>query len=211
MLKTDRVFLSTLMASIQQQDDEVAFSTLFKLFYAKLVDFSMRIVHSKEYAEEIVADMFAHLWQSRKSVSEIANVQAYLYASVRNSSLNFIKVRHLPIEGISQMHDTDIRYFAHQSFDPEKELEAQELQVQIRLAIETLPPQCKAIFKLIKEDGLRYKEVADVLHISPRTVETQLVRALKRLEVTFAPFLEKKKSAKLPLLKIAKSLLLMFS
>jgi RNA polymerase sigma-70 factor (family 1) len=211
LLKADQTFLSSLIKSILQQDDEVAFATLFKLFYPKLVDFSVRIVHSKEHGEEIVSDVFVTIWQNRKSIEKINHVQAYLYSSVRNSSLNFIKARHLHTEGLPETHDTDIRYFAHQSFDPEKELELQELQVQMRSAIESLPLQCKAVFKLIKEDGLKYKEVADVLHISTRTVETQLVRALKRLESVMSPYIEKKKSVRtIPLMRMAKSALFSF-
>jgi RNA polymerase sigma-70 factor (family 1) len=211
MLKADHIFLNSLIKNILERDDEISFATLFKLFYVKLVDFSVRIVHSKEYGEEIVSDVFVTIWQKRKSIEKINNVQAYLYSSVRNSSLNFIKVRHLPTESLPEMHDTDIRYFAHQSFDPEKELEVQELQVQMRSAVESLPTQCKAIFKMIKEDGLKYKEVADVLHISARTVETQLVRALKRLESVMSPYIEKKKNIKtIPLMRLTKSALFLF-
>jgi RNA polymerase sigma-70 factor (family 1) len=210
VLKADQTFLNNLVKNALQGDDEVAFAALFKLFYAKLVDFSVRIVHSKEYGEEIVSDVFVTIWQNRKSTEKINNVQAYLYSSVRNSSLNFIKARHLPTESLPDSPDTDIRYFAHQSLDPEKEMELQELQVQMRSAIESLPPQCKAVFKLIKEDGLKYKEVANVLHISSRTVETQLVRALKRLESVIAPYIEKKRSVKTAFLKIAQCMLVLF-
>lgn len=210
MLKADQQFLNSLIKNILEKDDEAAFATLFKLFYAKLVAFSVRIVQSKDNGEEIVSDVFVNIWRSRKSIPKVDNVQAYLYASVRNSSLNFIKVRHLPTESLHDLYDTDIRYFAHQSFDPHKELEMQELQVLLRSAVESLPMQCKTIFKLIKEDGLKYKEVADILHISPRTVETQLNRALKRLESVMAPYFEKKENAKTAFLRVAKSLLIMF-
>jgi RNA polymerase sigma-70 factor (family 1) len=210
LLKTDQVFLSTLIKNILQEDDEAAFATLFKLFYARLVNFSVRIVHSKDNGEEIVSDVFVNIWQTRKSISKINNVQAYLYSSVRNSSLNYIKAKHLLTESLPETYDTDIRYFAHQSFDPEKELEMQELQVQLRSAVESLPTQCKAVFKLIKEDGLKYKEVADILHISTRTVETQLNRALKRLELVMAPYIEKKGNSKTTFLRIARCLLILF-
>jgi RNA polymerase sigma-70 factor (family 1) len=206
-----QLFLNALVKDALEGDDEVAFATLFKLFYAKLVDFSVRIVRSKEHGEEIVSEVFVSIWQKRKSTDNIGNVQSYLYTSVRNSSLNFLKARHLPTEALPEIHDTDIRYYAHQSFDPEKELELQELQIQMRSAIDSLPLQCKAIFRLIKEDGLKYKEVADILHISTRTVETQLVRALKRLELAMYPYIEKKRNAKTtPIIRMAKSALPFF-
>jgi len=78
--------------------------------------------------------------------------------------------------------------------DPGKELERRELILKMDQAIETLPHQCKIIFSLIKEEGLKYKEVAQILDISPRTVETQLVRAMKKLDKILFPYVSPKSS-----------------
>jgi RNA polymerase sigma-70 factor (ECF subfamily) len=77
--------------------------------------------------------------------------------------------------------------------DPGKELERRELIFKMNQAIETLPLQCKIIFKLVKEEGLKYKQVAEILDISPRTVETQLVRALKKLDNILTPYIDSQK------------------
>ncbi|RYG05341.1 MAG: sigma-70 family RNA polymerase sigma factor, partial [Chitinophagaceae bacterium] len=66
--------------------------------------------------------------------------------------------------------------------DPAKELEWKEIAFELEKAIETLPHQCRTVFRLIREDGLRYKQVAEILNVSPRTVETQLFRAVKKLD-----------------------------
>ena len=67
-------------------------------------------------------------------------------------------------------------------FDPEKLMITEEVFRQIRQAVNDLPPRCRLIFKLIKEDGLRYKEVAEILHLSIKTVEAQMAIALRRIK-----------------------------
>ena len=73
------------------------------------------------------------------------------------------------------------------TYNPQKELEKKFLFFKLDKAIAALPQQCRIVFRLIKEDGMRYKEVAEVLDISPRTVQTQLFRALKKLSIILEP------------------------
>jgi RNA polymerase sigma-70 factor (ECF subfamily) len=148
-------------------------------------------VHTKEVAEEVVSDVFVKIWNTRKSIKEIQNIESYLFVSVKNQSLNCISADARSSIHISHTETPDLRAFMD-VFDPEKELELQELQFNINLAIESLAPQCKAVFKLIKEDGLKYKEVAEILGVSVRTVETQLIRALQRLDTALTPYIESK-------------------
>jgi RNA polymerase sigma-70 factor (ECF subfamily) len=84
--------------------------------------------------------------------------------------------------------------------DPEQELEWKEISFQLNQAIDNLPDQCRTIFKLVKEDGFRYKEVAEILGISPRTVETQLFRAIKKLQSVVNIYIQHpdRKQRKLP-------------
>lgn len=161
------------------------------LFYDRLVSFSNYYVHSVEVAEEVVSEVFVKIWNSRTSLQNVKNIEAYLFTAVKNQSLNYrdkveISSVYVSVEKLPELTDMiDV-------FDPEQALEFQELQHNINIAIDTLSPQCKAIFKLIREDGLRYKEVADILNISWRTVETQFMRALKKLDTALSPYVEKK-------------------
>lgn len=180
-----------LLQNIAQHNDEASFSKLFNLMYARLVKFSQHYVQSVEIAEEIVSDVFVRLWNNRENVGTIEQPEAYLYVAVKNKSLNHVDRAPRSFVQISASHGLDLHDLID-VFNPEKELEIQELYYNLNLAIETLPSQCKAVFKMIKEDGFKYKEVAEIMHISPRTVETQLVRALKRLDMALAPFVEKK-------------------
>ena len=78
------------------------------------------------------------------------------------------------------------------TIDPERELEWKEILFKLDQVVNTLPEQCRKIFKLVKEEGFKYKEVAEILNISPRTVETQLARAMRRLNEAVGSYLKKK-------------------
>jgi RNA polymerase sigma-70 factor (ECF subfamily) len=102
---------------------------------------------------------------------------------VKNQSLNYIK-KYSNIH-LVQTEDSKELEFVN-NYDPEKEMERKELHFILDKAISSLPPQACLVFRLVKEDGLRYKEVAEILNISPRTVQTQLFRAIKKLSLILA-------------------------
>ncbi|MBT33208.1 MAG: RNA polymerase sigma-70 factor [Thalassobius sp.] len=193
MEKVDQEQISTLLSKISNQDDQKAFETLFKLYFEKLLNFSKNYISQKELAEEIVSDVFVKLWKNRKSLLEIKSIHTYLYIATKNQSLNAIdKYQKRPVFSI----DKSFYNKFHFSSDPGSALEYKELQSLLNTAVEKLPFQSKMVFKLVKEDGLKYKEVASILDISPRTVETHLVRAVKKLEVSLEDYLAKKKKLK---------------
>ena len=137
-------------------------------------------MHQKEAAEEIVSDVFVKCWEARKGLAEIVNPETYLFVCVKNQSLNYVK-KYSNIH-LVQIESSDKVEFVN-TYDPEKELERKELHFLLDQAIAKLPQQACIVFKLIKEDGMKYKEVAEILNISPRTVQTQLFRAIKKLSV----------------------------
>lgn len=177
-MRPDPIYLKSLQAQIATGNQQ-AFTSLFRLFYSKLYSFSLQYVHVKEVAEEITNDVFIKLWNQGKEILQINNLSSYLFVAVKNHSLNYLKQYshyHIAVE------DTDGITTLINRNDPEQELEWKEIYFQLNQAIDNLPDQCRSVFKLIKEDDLRYKEVAEILSISPRTVETQLFRAIKKLQ-----------------------------
>jgi RNA polymerase sigma-70 factor (family 1) len=158
--------------------NEHTFEDLYRHYFVRLVRFCFSIVHVKEPAEEIVNDVFLNLWKKRDNLSEIDNLAVYLYVAVKNLSLNYLRNNHYPhtleIEGRC---DNYIQFNA----DPESLYLSSEAVQKVRTAIDKLPPRCKLIFSLIKEDGLKYKEVARLLDLSVKTVEAQLVIAIKKI------------------------------
>ena len=204
-LKEEKIHIAALLKNVYQNEDQNSFETLFKIFYQRLLNFCTYYIKHKESAEEIVSDIFVNLWVKRKDLGHIKNLEIYLFISVKNQSLNYIK--QFSNYRVTCLEDNDIHTLVN-THDPEKELEMRELIFKMNEAVDTLSPQCKIVFNLIKEEGLKYKEVAKILNRAPRTVETQLVRAMKKLDGILSPYLNtsyhkypKNKSKILPALK----------
>ncbi|MBC8153930.1 MAG: RNA polymerase sigma-70 factor [Bacteroidetes bacterium] len=160
-------------------NDERAFRSLFNLFYPELIRFALFYVNVRESAEEIVQDVFLKIWQIRANLLAIKAFRAYLFTATRNQCLNYLQKTGRPfVVGLNYVSEDDL---VSTTENPQQELERMDMQQQIDTAINTLPPQCRLIFQLVKEQGLSYKEVATLLTISPRTVEAQIAIALRKL------------------------------
>ena len=158
---------------------EAAFEALYRLYFVRLFRFCFSIIHQRESAEEIVNDVFVKFWENRDRGPAIDNPRLYLYVSVKNRSLNYLRDNAgVHTIEISERCDDYIRF----DTNPETILLDAEGLRRIRAAIDVLPPRCKLIFSLIKEDGLKYKEVARLLDLSVKTVEAQLAIALRKIE-----------------------------
>ena len=170
------------IAEMQQRlavyEDAVAYKKLFFHFFLPLKSFSYSIVKSKEYAEEIVSDVFVEIWAKRKQLMEIEDLKMYIYTSVRNASLR--KFQQIQKKKIFSLNELSVEIA---SVEPtaETSMISAEVLKKIEAAIDQLPPQCKIIFKLAKEDKLKYKEIAELLAISIKTIDNQLATALKKI------------------------------
>lgn len=159
------------------EGDEMAFESLFKSFFAELSVYATRFVEDMENAEEIVQDIFFNLWNNRAKLNINTSIKAYLYTTVRNTCLNLIK--HKKVESkyreyfSRQLHEDELR--------PEDWMEGNELQEKINSALEQLPPERKKVFMMSRFENLKYKEIAEKLNISIKTVENQMGKALKFL------------------------------
>ena len=151
---------------------------MFSYYSPRLSQFAYSIVKIKEAAAEIVDDVFIKLWKQRESAASIANIRVYLYVAVKNSSLNYLSSKaHRQIT--EPFNHFDITLSREQA--PDERMISAELQEKIRSAVESLPPRCKMIFKLVREDGLRYRDVAEILNLTVNTVDAQMVIAVKRI------------------------------
>ncbi len=163
---------------LTRYNDQAAYKELFTAFYPRLMPLAVSIIKSRQSAEEIVSDVFINIWQKRSRLEHISNLKLYLYTATRNTALNYrerenptqtIDLAELPVElGMLPMN-------------PEGLLITAEMKKMIREAVNQLPNRCRLIFKLVKEDELKYREVAELLKISVKTVEAQMTIALKRI------------------------------
>ncbi|HLK30832.1 MAG TPA: RNA polymerase sigma-70 factor [Puia sp.] len=176
MIAADRI--AYLQNRIARFEDQQAYKELFVSFYGYLSNFAWNFVKSKQISEEVVSDVFIKIWEKRKSLDKIDNLKVYLYVATRNVSLNYLDKK-------KNISFTDIEDFSTElksSYsDPEQLLITSDMLLLINKAILQLPPKCRLIFKLIKEDRMKYREVAEVLHISVKTVEAQIAIALKKI------------------------------
>lgn len=174
----DATTISDLQHRIAELDDAVAYKTLFSHFFLPLKSFSSAILKSTELAEEVVSDIFLEIWVRRKQLQQVENLSMYLYVSVRNASLR--KLQQTQKTSTLSLDDIKVDFASHDP-DAETNLVTHELSGKIAAAIDQLPQQCKIIFKLAKEDRLRYKEISQMLNISVKTIDSQLSIALKKI------------------------------
>ncbi len=160
------------------KNDEKALQQLFELYGDGLLRFSVSIIKKKELAEEVVCDVFFQLWLQRKKISSIENIKAYLFTATKNTTLNYLekekRVRFSSLDDISVTLPID-------EICPETELISAELRNAIEQAIQHLPERCKLIFSLAKIEQFKYKEIAQILGISVKTIDHQLTIALKKI------------------------------
>ncbi len=170
--------INQLCLQIAKFDDEVAFGELFKLHYTRLLIFTEAILKSREHAEEAVEDVFLKLWENRKVLPAINNVNYYLLVAAKHKALDYLeKMKKRPL---ISLEDVEVE-FGDISVNPEDTLISAEGVRMIQTIINDLPPRCKLMFRLVKEDGLKYREVADLLNVSIKTVETQISLALSKI------------------------------
>lgn len=162
-----------------QKGDTVAFTRLYSILFKRLYGFSFSIVKVADLAHEVVEDVLLKLWMQREKINAIQNLSVYLYVAVKNQSLN--KLASKASQWLTEDFDEMTPEVAVIHNDPLRLMITKEMLTKINEAIENLPPRCKMIFKLVREDGLRYKEVAEILNISVNTIDVQMATAVKRI------------------------------
>lgn len=171
-----------LLSDVALNGNRVSFKKLYLLYYNKLFCLAKSLVKQDVVAEEIVDDVFMNLWMHRTTLTLINNFAYYCYRAVKNKSLTHISkfdMKQVPIEDINiEIVDSSIT--------GEQRLVYEDLAKTINDSLSKLSEQCKLVFKLVKEDGLKYREVAELLDISVKTVEYHMGNALKQLAKAIA-------------------------
>lgn len=166
----------------QKDNDEASFKSIYLDFYPGLLVFANGYVKEVEVAEDVLEDVFIKLWQNRNTICAIKNLKLYLYVAVKNSCYNYIlKKKKSNLISIDEM-ELEIEAVAATA---EESIISFERVALINAEIKKLPKKCQAIFVLIKEEGLKYSEVASLLNLSIKTVEAQMSIALRKLSSSF--------------------------
>lgn len=158
---------------------------LFKEHYEPLCAYVFGVVKDYDVCEDVVQNLFVKLWIKRKNIPADTSIKAYLYKAAQNAALNQIK--HLKIKDKYKQYNKENLDIAKQNFADT--MEESELSATIQRAIDKLPKECRKIFLMSRNDGLKYKKIAEELNISIKTVENQMGKALSRLRTDLADYL----------------------
>jgi RNA polymerase sigma-70 factor (ECF subfamily) len=156
---------------------------LFIHFYKPITRFAFAIVKSKEEAEELYTDVMMKIWDLGPDLKGIADLKSYLLTIIKNAALNYIAKYH-------KLQTTDLLVSDKEGevLDPEQLCMFNELKEVIEHAVQTLPPKCRMVYQLIRENRYSYKEAAEILEISVNTAERHMTIALQRISLVVTAY-----------------------
>ena len=165
-----------------RQGDVQKFESLFRSSFISLVRYARTLLKDQDTAEEIVQDLFFRIWKDKEKIKIESSLNGYLFRSVHNRCLH-----HIEHNRVVDRHAEEMSYQLSESREsPSDILNYKELQEKIASILEKLPERCGKIFYMSRFEGLKYKEIAEKLSVSVKTVESNMGRALKefRKELT---------------------------
>ncbi|WP_245870012.1 RNA polymerase sigma-70 factor [Pedobacter ginsengisoli] len=170
--------------TLHQYDDK-AFEQMFKAHYKELHSYANIMLRDQDIAEEIVQSMFLKFWEKRELLNVQTSIKAYLYKCVYNDSLNYLK--HQKVK--TKYQDFTIHTMNNHHEAASSRVELNELEFKLQEALNELPEHCRTIFQMSRFEELKYREIAEQLDLSIKTVENQMGKALKILRLKLADFI----------------------
>lgn len=167
-----------------QKGDLREFERLFKELYSPLCSYANKYLQDNDKAEEIVQDIFYGIWKNKEKLDIKVSFKSYLYKAVQNNCLQLIQ-HHAVEDKYKQYVQNEVVHFQS---DPAREMELQEMNMVIEQTLNSLPERCKEIFSMSRFEGLKYREIADKLKISTKTVEANMGKALQAFRQSLKQF-----------------------
>jgi RNA polymerase sigma-70 factor (ECF subfamily) len=167
-----------------QKGDIASFEALFHQYYNGLCGYAESLVGMKEIAEEVVQDVFFNIWKNRESLRIRQSLKSYLYRAVFNNSMMHLRKmrREHFLEDLSRPEP------GMDAPDPAQLIQLDEVAGLIKKTLDGLPERTREIFRLNRQEGLKYREIALKLSISEKTVEANMGKALKALRNTMQKY-----------------------
>lgn len=173
------------LAALLAQDDDQAFAEIYQRYKGVLFLHAYRMLGDQEEAKDILQELFTTLWVNRKSIKLTTSFSSYLYKAVRNRIFDVIAHRKVEQKYISSLAD----FIENGECVTDQQVREKELTVLIEREVSLLPPKMRAVFELSRNTDLSYKEIAEELHISDKTVKKQVSNALtilrQKLDIAF--------------------------
>lgn len=170
------------LIALLRKDDRGAFELIYHRYSPGLYASAYNLLRNKEVCEDLLQELFIDFWQKRHTL-HIRSLKAYLYKAIRNRVLSYIRAEksHEVLKGIEDNIEA--------LYSPEGKLLEKEVQQALQACMQQLPDKCREIFFLSRRQYLSNREISDLLHISPKTVENQITIALRKLKIIFGDFL----------------------
>lgn len=182
LLKKGETNIQSMLEDLALKNSEPAFKSLYYAYCDRIMRYLVMYVKSSQIAEELVSDVFFALWENRKQLMEINDFDAYIYRIAKFRVLNYMRDnKSLTVD----LDEVPIDLFAFTETTPEDDYISREMIDAVNDAIEQLPAKSKIAFKLVREDGMKYKEAAEHLGLSVKTLEAQLTFAMKKISKIF--------------------------
>jgi RNA polymerase sigma-70 factor (ECF subfamily) len=173
------------LAEALHQGDRDVFGQVFNTYYERLCNYANTFLNNMDEAEEMVQGTFLTLWEKRDVIEIHTSVKSYLYQAVHNQSLN--RIKH---EKVRQTHAGRVLVTHAVSTGPgDEKLIADELEMKINEAVQSLPDQCRRVFQLSRFENLTYNEIAEQLEISVKTIENHMGKALRTMRQQLKEYL----------------------
>ncbi len=169
------------------------FREIYDTYFLQMVSYAFVITNSHEVSKDVVSDVFLNLWKSETNLSEIRELKAYLYASVKNQALRSISNHPKNFDDFY----TQLELRSVDQLNPEDLMIGRELSARIRGVVDALPPQCQLVYRMVKDDGRKYSEVAEALGISTSMVKQHMILALKNMRTSLDQYFSDAKVIKL--------------
>lgn len=173
--------------SKQQSNEEQEFELIFRRYYVRLCGFANKFISNTAEAEEIVQEVFLNVWSKKDRLKLDDEIKPYLFKSVQNLCFNFIEHQKV-VENYYSVIEVVYKN-KKEDFDAYESVLFTEFQAKVDEAIGSLPEECRKIFRMSREEGLKYAEIASKLGLSVKTVETQMSRALSKLKIELKDYL----------------------
>ncbi len=159
-----------------EKDPKVGCELLFRAYYSFLCSHALRIVYSKQAAEDIVGEVFLVFWNNKIYDTIKFSYRSYLFSAVRNRAYNHL--RNEVGRKSTSLSDLAFDNDLNSSEQPDQILQLDELIQQINETVKSLPPQARRVFTMSRYEGMSHTEIANALHINCKTVESHITRAL---------------------------------
>lgn len=160
-----------------QQSAKRGFELLFIRYHKLLCSHAARFVYSEAVAQDIVSEVFCRLWKTKAYEGISTSYRFYLFRSVRNEAYNYIRLEFQPTEQLEVAEG----FVSGQGNSPDTMAQYEEVLCRVEKIVQQLPPQCRRVFLMSRFEGKKYKEIADELEISIKTVEVHMGRALQSM------------------------------